>query len=128
MHCKWGRRDDIEPCEECQSGDDQGEWPGDIVVKRAEDEVDEETTPNPLYSRAPATIRLSYKPMSICKDSVQSSVEYRYPAFPASATKQWDGANNRKYEQHFSVLGQCICRLCRLVNWETGHSRRTSCW
>ncbi|KAH7227281.1 hypothetical protein B0J15DRAFT_556340 [Fusarium solani] len=77
MHCKWGRRDDIEPCEECQSGDDQGEWPGDIVVKRAEDEVDEETTPNPLYSRAPATIRLSYKPMSICKDSVQSSVEYR---------------------------------------------------
>ncbi|UPK93022.1 hypothetical protein LCI18_003957 [Fusarium solani-melongenae] len=104
MPCKWGRRDDIEPCEECQQGDDQGEWPGDIVVKREEDEanddvyVDDETTPNHLYSRAPATIRLSYKPVTVCKETVQSASQYKYPAFPASATKQWDGADNGKYD------------------------------
>ncbi|RSL67275.1 hypothetical protein CEP53_003068 [Fusarium sp. AF-6] len=97
MYCKWGPRGDIEPCEECQSGSDDGDWPGDILLRR-EDEVDEGTTPNHLYPRVRASIRLSHKPVTVCEEAIQSGPNYRYPAFPAPATKQWDGADGGKYD------------------------------
>ncbi|RSM03030.1 hypothetical protein CEP52_007639 [Fusarium oligoseptatum] len=98
MPCKWDARGDIEECEECQSGSDEGDWPGDILLRRAEDEVDQGTTPNHLYPRVPATIRLSHKPVTVCEEAIQSGIDYRYPAFPAAATKQWDGADGGKYD------------------------------
>ncbi|KAM0546636.1 hypothetical protein ACHAPJ_010774 [Fusarium lateritium] len=103
MPCVWGVRGDIPPCAECTSGTD-GVWPGDSLSERSEpgksDGSGDEDNLNDLHSRArtKATIRLYYKDMTICGETYSTSKHYRYPGFPAKATKAWENADGGQYD------------------------------